>query len=178
MKNLQFFFIGWLLLVFNWRYIDLNISTSEKAHTYHAIYLSVCEIDYLNSSLQIRMKVFTDDLEDAIRNQTGEIIKIEGHLAERVIHNKINNYLLSKFSISTNGKPLNLVYLKSEIENDALWVYFQSKQVKPFTYCTISNTTFIELFESQINVISMHYQSEKYFFRLDKQKTENRFVFE
>ena len=177
MNGIQFFFTTIFLLISLQKQIeDINIY-SFNYEISHAIYISVCELEYESQSINIKIKTFTNDLEDAIHNQTGEAISIDNQLNSTITHSKISDYLLAHVNFSIDKKPLKPELIKVQKENDATWSYFHVKNVSAFTNLEIRNNLFLELFETQQNIVSISYNTEKKFLRLDKNKTEEIVAF-
>ena len=141
----------------------------------HAIYISICEIAYEDQQLNISIKVFTDDLEDAIRNQTGEIIAVEGKLQNPETHRHIANYLTKQVSVLLDGSTRQLHYVDSHKENDATWVNFTIEKLPSFSQLKVVNQTFTELFDTQMNVVTFTNGGEKQYLRLGKNEVEGVF---
>ncbi|MBT33315.1 MAG: hypothetical protein CMO01_26940 [Thalassobius sp.] len=171
MNGLQFF-LGLFLFVIIPQVKLLAPNNGYEAGK-HAIYISVCELEYQPESIQIKIKTFTNDLEDAIHNQTGEAVSIDGNLESSKVNNMISEYLLSHVNFVADAKKLELQFKKRVKESDATWAYFEVKNAKDFKELEVNNDLFLELFETQLNVVSVSYNSEKKFLRLDKNKTKD-----
>jgi hypothetical protein len=163
MKKAQFFLL--LILLCS----SSNIASKIPAH---AIYISICEITYDTQQLDIFIKVFTNDLEDAIRNQTGEITSVENNLDKAAVNKKINKYLSSVVHLAANNATLQMDYIDSKKENDATWAHFIVNDIDPPKQLKIENQIFTEIFDAQLNVVTLKFGEEKKYLRLDRNKTE------
>lgn len=120
----------------------------------HPIYLSVAEVDYFTEKreIQVALKIFTDDLEAAIRKE-GKKVNLD---TPKEIENAdvyIEQYLKKKFNIKVNNKenlPVN--YVGKEYLDDATWIYFSYKTPKRVKTITIKNSVITELYDSQKNL--------------------------
>ncbi|UZR94697.1 DUF6702 family protein [Chondrinema litorale] len=171
MNGLQFF-LGLILIVITPQ-VNFQTQKNKTEAGKHAIYISVCELEYQAESIQIKIKTFTNDLEDAIHNQTGEAVSIDGNPESTKVNNLISEYLLSHINFVADTKKLELQFKKRVKESDATWAYYEVKNAEDFKELEVKNNLFLELFETQLNVVSVSYNSEKKFLRLDKNKTKD-----
>jgi hypothetical protein len=148
----------------------------------HPVYLSVTELHYKpeKQSIEIAMKVFSDDLSTALSAAEGEAIEIGTEREPKEATTIINKYIRQYFSLSANGQKLNYEYIGREIERSdffALWLYFEVKNVPNLKTLTISNSILFELFSSQNNIISVRQGSQIRRASLVKNKYHTSFDF-
>lgn len=141
---------------------------------FHAIYISVVEVSYLQESeeVAITIKVFTDDLEDAIRNHSSRISLsncVEGREA-------IVNYLRKTFALSTSSKNIALSWVTCENTEDSIWIILKGT-ASEFVEVGVRANYFFELFPTQTHVISIRSDDQKQFIKLTKTKQEGSVTF-
>lgn len=127
-----------------------GFSTTEN----HPIYLSIAEVDYFTEKreIQVALKIFTDDLEAAIRKE-GKKMYLDTPKEIKDADVYIEKYLKKTFNIKVNGKeslPIN--YVGKEHLDDATWMYFSYKTPKRVKTITIKNSVITELYDSQKNL--------------------------
>lgn len=144
----------------------------------HAIYISVVEIEQdANNKGLVSIKVFEDDLGDALRNFSGDKVPIDltgdcgGHAD--VINDYFNKYSL----ISIDGKAIQLELNSCEIMGDSYWLNFSSETPMRWHDVYVKTVFLMELFPTQTNIISVDYQGEKRMFKLTKSQPENTVSF-
>ncbi len=145
----------------------------------HAIYLSIIEIDRKDLSIPtaIKIKVFANDMEDALANQSGtrtKLLDAQGCLSARL---EIEAYFRQYFSLKVNEEPVKLELNHCEPVGDALWLNFQTTQNSTWQTVTVTATYLMELFPTQSNVISIYYGNEKRFANLTSVKSISTFRF-
>jgi len=113
----------------------------------HAIYISVLEID----DQRLHVKVFTDNLEDAIRNDANSI---EGYFQKRI-----------RLQINEQNIPFSLDEVVEE--GDSYWISFRVETPGHWHSFYLEADYFMELFPDQINVVKVLYEKTQ-FFRLTK----------
>lgn len=126
----------------------------------HPFHLSVTNVYYKPNEkvVQVEQRVFLDDLEEALRDYTGNQELNVTENDDEMISEIAGKYLLEKFKITANGKSVELVYLGNELEIDAnvMWCYFEAEKVKKFDSFTVTNSILTEKFDDQENII--HYE--------------------
>lgn len=132
-----------LLLIF------LAIATSS--FVLHKFYISHYTIEYKNQALQITVKVFTDDLEKALK-QADASLKIDEKSDPKVLGPKIMAYYKDHFHLKTD-KPLTLNWVGYELENDLVWIYLEVQDLaKAPASMEIKCDALTEVYDDQINL--------------------------
>ena len=137
----------------------LNTNWSPK-HDFHT---SLTEINFnpKTGSLELSVRVFTDDLELTLTNfNKGKLVKIED--PEATVDPLIEQYIRKNLALISPDKDVKFgKFYGKEKEADATWIYleiFDCKQVKNFT---LYNTIMQEMFEDQTNLVNIIYPSQK-----------------
>jgi hypothetical protein len=136
----------------------------------HAIYISVIELKHDINTLKtsVSVKVFTDDLQDAIRNNNDDLVQTTE--AQFVSDNQIAvvKYFNNHLQISINDEIQVLDFIAAKKESDAYFLNFEIQTTSPWKIGKVNATYFMELFPTQSNVLRMTVGSRKYFARLTK----------
>lgn len=124
----------------------------------HKFYVSISQINYneKGKTLEVALKLFTDDLEYCASNELNKSIKIS---KEHLFDKEVNNYLTNHFTISINGESKEINYLGKEIEVDVTWCYLEITDVENINTISISNTLFISDLAEQKNLIQLSIDS-------------------
>jgi hypothetical protein len=139
---------------------------SNELRTSHAIYVSVLEVEQES----IMVKVFANDLEDAIFNQSRQRPDLlSGNCSQS--KDLISNYFKNHLKIKINGEEQGYSYLSCEINDISLWLTFEFTSPPTWSEVEITADYLMELFPTQSNVVSISYHSEKRMFRLTKGAT-------
>lgn len=129
----------------------------------HAFHTSLTEIQFnpKEKSLEISIRLFTDDLETALTKlNNGQKIMIGGKNdnSDAVL----NKYIQQHFAIITpqkQKKPLNFV--GKELEGDATWVYVEMPNSADVKSHILYNDFMQELFDDQTNLVNFLYAGNK-----------------
>lgn len=125
----------------------------------HPFHLSVTNVYYKADEkvVQVEQRIFLDDLEEALRDYTGDQKLNVTEDDQKEISAIIEKYLLEKFQITANGQPIELAYLGNELVKDenVMWCYFEAEKVKKFDSFLVTNSVLTEKFDDQENII--HY---------------------
>ena len=133
----------------------LLLLVSAQVVSAHKFYVSLTQINYNSKtkSIEVTLKLFTDDLELSTTNFSKKTVKIINAEDSDV---EIANYIKDKFSISINNKVQVLNYLGKEMENDVSWCYLEIKNVTDIQSIKINNRIFTEQFPDQKNLIHLN----------------------
>ena len=111
----------------------------------HAVYISVLEID----QQQMKVKVFEDNLQDALRNDS----------------NTVEGYFRKKIKLKINGNAVGFDFENKKVEGDSYWITFRLHEHEEWQSFSLEANYFMELFPDQTNVVKV-LTEEPQFFRL------------
>ena len=120
---------------------------------YHAIYISVFEIELSPKHINAELKVFCDDLADDIRADSGDIIPRDGVYTKEHLP-LIQSYLSKYLYLEKDGEILAFEIESHSKENESVWFKLvinesASGQLKLY------NSLLVETFPTQSNIIKI-----------------------
>jgi hypothetical protein len=121
----------------------------------HPFYLSVTDLKYneAEKSLQGSVKLFTNDLEDALKR----IYKVQIDLIngkDKASNTKIlEDYIKKNLSVKTNSQAVKLTVIGYEQESEAVWIYLESGETSVPKKVEIENALLYDYLKSQINIV-------------------------
>ena len=129
------------------------IWSMAQSHPFHATITSF-DCNRNNKSFEITIKIFTNDLENAIARQEKSDLQIDSGNNSLMIDTLIYDYIKNNLSLSFNDKQMKLSWVGKEFDNDITWCYFEISNVDKFSKTTIliENRLFLELFDDQLNI--------------------------
>lgn len=121
----------------------------------HPFYLSVTELKYNASkkNLEISCKMFTNDLENALKKTIGKPIDILNPKNKQEVENILFEYIKKNLSISINNKLVNLKYIGYEKEEEAIWTYLEITGCEQPKALAIDNKLLYDYIKEQINIV-------------------------
>ena len=123
----------------------------------HEFFVSITEVHQKQDTLQVAMKLFTDDLERAINEQRPNKIFLEPQTDMNLARRAVSGYLSGHFAISVAAKELREEWLGHEYIEDVTWVYAQVALPEGTRIAFIRNTVLTDVLPDQQNII--HFQS-------------------
>ncbi|WP_018477106.1 DUF6702 family protein [Pontibacter roseus] len=136
------------------------VSTFANAHDYHA---SITDVRFnpRSQSLEVAVKVFTDDLEAALSRRFKT--KVSYNKAEQV-QQYVKEYLTNSLVFElTPGKPLPANFVGTEQEADVVWVYLEVPvKQEALSHLYVRNVVLQELFNDQMNIVNLDYKGKVY----------------
>ncbi|MBF9253357.1 hypothetical protein I2I11_08640 [Pontibacter sp. 172403-2] len=150
-------------------------SRAAFAHNYHT---SITDVKYnpRSQSLEVAVKVFTDDLESALSRRAKKDIHYSNSAA---VKQQLSNYLHSTLAFALQpGKPLAYTLLGSEEEDDAIWLYIEvplKQATLPQLY--VKNAVLMDTFSDQMNIVNISYKGKTESMLLQKDEQEKKVSF-
>ena len=149
----------------------LLLVTPAQTHDYHT---SLTEVRYnpKSKTLEVAVKIFTDDLEKALteKNKT-KIILDKSDKSESYAAAYVKEKLLIR---NAKGAVISLKYIGREAENDVSWIYLESGEITVADQkkLTIQNNLLTEIFNDQMNILTLQIPGKKssFLFNSDAQK--------
>ena len=159
-----------LSLSLHTQYDDFEI----KLHDY---FVSNTEVDYINEKklLQITIRVFTDDIEEMIRDRNSKL-KIDPDSNSEKINQILNQYFKENLKIFINNKLIIFDFIGKEYKNDLTQIYYESSIVETINDITFENRILCDYFDSQQNIV--HFKSDKYRKSFVLNKNNSKAIFE
>jgi hypothetical protein len=147
----------------------------------HPLHVSVTEIVYdeKEKQLEIISRIFVDDLETAIRAQLQQpsldlLNPANGSTTDQLA----SAYVMSRLSVTLDGKRQKLSFLGSEKEEDALLCYIQVSNVKKWKNIEVTNSVIVETFDDQSNLVHITRGGTVKSLRLMKDNPSGKVVFD
>ncbi len=138
----------------------------------HAIYISVVELNHDSETLEsfLSVKVFTDDLQNVIRNFNPDFAKVSNELFVDANEKDISKYFSRHLTFTVNDRLEKMEFASSVLVSDVYFLNFKFNSKATWEKLEINADFFTEVFPDQSNVLTVKYNGEKYFARLTKSK--------
>ncbi|WNJ18879.1 DUF6702 family protein [Pontibacter sp. G13] len=145
----------------------------------HPFHVGITEIDYnaQTQGLEVAVKLFTDDLEDALEARGEVSLKMGSSEEAGETDEMLAKYLIEHLKIEVNGQLMALTYLGKEYEEDAVWAYLEVLQVMPPKHVQVTNTTLMELFDDQKHIVHVRVAGDRESVILDGKKRSGELEF-
>lgn len=147
----------------------------------HPIHISVTEIEYdeREKELEIMTRIFTDDLELAIRAQRNDPeLELLNLPVETKLDDLVKPYLLEQINIQLDGKTQTLKYLGHEQDGDALVFFIQIQPVKKWKSITVQNQVLVETYDDQSNIVHVTVREKTRSMRLMRNNPSGSLTFD
>ncbi len=133
------------------------------AFSEHKFYVSLVQLDHneKDTLLEITMKIFTDDLENALEVQSGLLLKLGTKHELPESDSILVNYISDNFKLKLNGQDLIINYLGKEVDLDVTWCYLEVSGVEFIEKMEIIDKMLTEIFEDQSNLIKVKYKGKE-----------------
>lgn len=128
------------------------------ANSMHPVHVTVTNIDFNKEAkaFDVSMKIFSDDMESIISEKNNLALNL-GKPDEITDSDKyINEYVVNNFSISINNDKFadkKLIFLRKEIREGALWLYYRYPLSKRINVLKVMNTMLNDLYPDMTNLV-------------------------
>jgi hypothetical protein len=120
----------------------------------HKYYVSTSLFNFSeDSSLQITLRIFKDDLSNAISDTYLDQKTDDLNLIDELYFKQVDKYINSKISILIDDKKFEMDYLGLETKNDMYVCYLEIENLPIYSNMVISNKILFEIFDDQQNII-------------------------
>ncbi|WP_036692720.1 DUF6702 family protein [Pedobacter glucosidilyticus] len=146
---------------------------------FHPYYVSVTDIrqNPESKTIQISTKIFFDDLEKAIKEESGQDINILKPADKAELEILLATYLQKHFYIVANGKTMPASFLGFEIEGDAAWCYLETEKVTKINKLEVFNDVLFKQHDGQVNILNVIAGDTRTSTKLDNPKNRAFFSF-
>ena len=134
-------------------FVFINVLYSPK-HDFHTS-ITNAELNPKSRSLEITMKLFTDDLELTVKNESDEDLKLTSEAPHPKADSLIFDYVLDHFAIKSDQTSKPPVFIGKEIENGITFIYLEITSFSIEKEMVVRNTVFFDTFEDQTNIVNI-----------------------
>lgn len=165
--------MGFIMLSLAFLSLHFNAPTAE-----HDFHVGIVQMEYSEESktYQLSLKLFTDDLEKAILESTGQSLHLGSDKELANANALIFQYVQARFKlIDKNGKALTLIEIGFETEMDLTWMYLESERTKSIENLSVKSEMFFEVFSDQTFLIHFNQGDEIQSLYLHSGKNQDSF---
>ncbi len=144
----------------------------------HAIYISVVEINRpLNTEASVKIKVFANDISDALFNYQRKRYKFSDDQECVEDSEAISGYFKDHLKITINNSLVSMVFERCEVNGESVWFSFKAVTPDNWQEFKVENDHLMELFPTQINIFNVSNGVQKKMFKLTSSQKSLTFNF-
>ncbi len=134
----------------------------------HKYYVSVTQLEFSqkNNRIEITTRIFIDDFEKALDAKFKEKMNLATAQENPKALDFIKKYCGEKIRIFVNGKPLEVVFMGKEYEDDVVICYLKAANSEKIKSVEFYNSILTETFSEQQNLIHSTINNSKKSFML------------
>ncbi|MGH9853603.1 MAG: DUF6702 family protein [Blastocatellia bacterium] len=122
------------------------------------------EFNQPKQTVEIVIRVFTDDLENALSQHAKRAVKIDPATAnkDKQIGDLALAYLRANFELRNKvGRPVKLNWAGLEGQMNMVWLYLKGRMPGGLAGAQLRNDVFCELFDDQVNIVNAKQQGKQ-----------------
>lgn len=145
----------------------------------HDFYMTVSHIDHNEKTdgLEITIKLFTEDIEKALREEYGQQVFLDDEKRQGFVDSLLMDYLNYKMELVVNEQAVEFEFVGKEVEIESTWCYVEVENVPQVRQIEVRNELLTELFDSQTNLIHLNIAQEKRTMSLNRNRPKEVAVF-
>ncbi len=163
-------------ILFKW-FMAFSLLGLSSAH--HPIFVSVTQIEQVaaDQTLEISCKIFTDDLEQALKQQSKTRIDLLHPADKGLMNTLVNHYIQQHLQIKVDGKSCAMEFIGYEQQEEGIISYFQVNKIVSVKNLAVSNTILYESKPQQMQIIHATANGVRKSSRLNNPDAVANFVF-
>ncbi len=125
----------------------------------HKEYYSLTNIVFnpQEKSVQVTIRLFTDDMEFALKNQFEKAIELGTDREIKEADHLLELYLNQRFTIAINANKTPFAFIGKEFEKDVMYVYLEIPNISDIQQIEVRNAILIDSFSEQENIVKINY---------------------
>ena len=147
--------------------------SSISIPTFHKVHVSVSQLEYNQKaqSVEIVLRVYADDLENALSQHAKRQVKLDPATAnkDKRVAETVVAYLRDSFQLKDKaGRAVRLNWVGMEWQTDMYWLYVEGKMPavpansNALEGAQLKNKVFNELFDDQVNIVNAKIQNKQF----------------
>ncbi len=163
-------------ILYNWLLI-FSLGVFPTQH--HPIFVSVTNIEHnaASKTLEISCKIFTDDLEIAIRKKYNTKVDLLDVKLTPVMNKLVNDYIQNHLSIKADNNLVQLNFIGFEQQEEGIISYFEVKNISRLNKIDVVNNILYDEKPQQMEIIHVTVKGERKSSRLNNPDATASFVF-
>ena len=149
----------------------LRIAGGTSLHKFY-VSTTIIEENNLSNTLEITMKIFTDDLESVLEKNKGDALFLGDEKENEFADEWIEAYLKKFFQLKFNDRSYEMKFLGKEVEYDLTYLYFEIAPLPMFTSLEIQNKILMDLYPEQVNIVHLRFSGWEQTLMIDSKRPE------
>ncbi|HEX9919833.1 MAG TPA: DUF6702 family protein [Pyrinomonadaceae bacterium] len=140
----------------------LSLSRVVPVAAAHKFHTSFTEANYNapEQSLQITLRTFPDDLENALSRRRGKAVRLD---RKKEAESLLVAYLQETFQLkNAKGEIVKLNWIGMDAGVDSAWLYFEAHLPGGCAGATLLNKFMFDLYDDQINLVNVKQDERKH----------------
>ena len=138
----------------------------------HPIYISSTNVVINDDKLEVKVKLFRDDLEDGLRDFHGFSISIDSPNKIEKNIDLINKYINDKLILIIDDDKIVLSANDFSLINDVLELSFLKNYINDINSVKVINSLLVEVYSVQSNIIFLEVEEKKYYHQFTSKEIE------
>jgi hypothetical protein len=175
-----------VILLYKWLFLASMLTGNGHAaglrdnHARHPLFISVTEMNHnaADKNFEISCKIFTDDFEKTLSKIYHTKVDLTAPANKSEADKMVMEYIKSHLQLKLDSKAVTLEFVGFEKENDAVWSYFEVKNIGTAPKkIDVVNSILYESYDKQMNLMHVSIGGNRKSTRLNYPDKEASFQF-
>lgn len=118
----------------------------------HKFYASLAQVERTaDGTLEVAVRLFPDDLEEALRRSTGRRVVAED---SKAFASALMPWLNRHFALDSGRQRATFTYVGAEVTVQVVWVYVEARWPAGLDASAMTNDILVDLFPDQVNTVN------------------------
>ena len=165
-------------ILFKWFLFPALLITSSLRDS-HPIFVSVVEIEHNQKAqtLEISVKLFTDDFEKALRKRYNTHVDLLAKNQKPAMDKIVADYIQKHFAIIVNGVPAVTTFIGFEQDEEGIMCFLESGNIKNVKLLSVQDNILYEFQDQQICLVHVTANGVTKNYKLNNPESTAKFVF-
>lgn len=145
----------------------------------HPFFMSVIDINHNNNaaSLEISVRVFTDDLEKTLEKFSKQQFDIQNPKDKPLVEKSLLAYMTEHLKLKVNGKATRFTLVGFEQQLESTWCYFEIEKQPIVNQVAVDCSLLYDYETKQVNIIHVKSKGIQKTYKMDYPKQDIAFSF-
>jgi hypothetical protein len=131
----------------------ISLTMGINKHDFH---VSIADLYLKDDTIQVAIKIFTHDLEETLKETTGNAVFLDNTSDKAAAFKAIKNYCEPRLTIANASIKYELTWVGHEYEDDVTWIYAYAIREPESSFLSVKNTLLQHGHHPQHNMVHLN----------------------
>lgn len=141
------------------KWLTLSLALLCLSFGAHKFYVTKTLVNHnsVNQTLEITIDIFTDDLEFALQEGRGELMRLGGDREHADADYLIEEYLKEHLELWIDDRKVEPMFLGKDVQHDLTYCFLEVGNIQDFHTFKFRNDILCEMYDEQSNIVDLKF---------------------